>query len=66
VLGHHYDNSAKQQQWQGPIRMSRLPAADVGLAEVAAALSAFLLPPAAALLGSEDFNRSWPACGPLA
>jgi hypothetical protein len=63
VLGHHYDNSAKQQQWQGPIRRSRLPAADVSLAEVAAVLSPFLLPPTAALLAGEDFNRPAPIAG---
>jgi nucleotidyltransferase AbiEii toxin of type IV toxin-antitoxin system len=59
-----HDDDAKKRQWQGFVRKSKLPAGGVGLAEIAAELRAFLLPPTAALLAGVDFDRSWPAGGP--
>jgi predicted nucleotidyltransferase component of viral defense system len=59
-----FDDSTKQKQWQGFVRKSKLPAENASLAEIAAFLSAFLLPPTTALLVGEEFNSFWPPGGP--
>jgi predicted nucleotidyltransferase component of viral defense system len=59
-----YDDATKKEQWQGFVRKSKLPVGSVGLAEITAVLSAFLLPPTTALLAGEPFDQSWPAGGP--
>ena len=59
-----YDDSAKIQQWQGFVRKSKLPATSVGLADIAAALSAFLWPPTIGLLSGQEFKLAWPTGGP--
>jgi hypothetical protein len=61
-----YNDATKNQQWQGFIRKRKLPADGAGLAEIAAVMSGFLLPPMAALLAGENFNQSWPTGGPWA
>ena len=55
---------AKQTQWQGFVRKSRLQTAPASFAEVVAAISAFLGPIARVIANGEIFNGTWKAPGP--
>jgi hypothetical protein len=59
-----YENAEKIAQWNGFLRKGHIEAEGKSLAEVAAALRAFLMPPASAAAGDEDFSRVWKASGP--
>ncbi len=54
----------KQTQWQAFLRRGRLSADGASLADVTAALQAFLMPPASALAEGRLFDTMWPASGP--
>jgi Nucleotidyl transferase AbiEii toxin, Type IV TA system len=58
------DNPTKQLQWNVFLRKSATKTDVVSLAEVVTLLSAFLLPPAQALVRGEQFLAEWPAGGP--
>jgi predicted nucleotidyltransferase component of viral defense system len=58
------DDAAKNAQWQGFVRKSRLPADGTALPEIATALRAFLLPPAEAVRTGAGFARTWTPGGP--
>lgn len=55
---------AKETQWRGFLRKSRIVTAPGDLAQVIDALAAFLLPLARAILEGEQFTARWAAPGP--
>lgn len=55
---------AKQTQWQGFVRKSRLLTAPASFAEVVEAISGFLGPIAEAIANGEIFHGTWKAPGP--
>lgn len=59
-----YENPEKIAQWNGFLRKGHIEAEGKSLAEVAGALRVFLIPPASAAAGDEDFSRVWKASGP--
>jgi len=59
-------NAAKQTQWAGFLRKSRLQSAPVGFLEVTSAVSTFLRPVAEAVESGEAFEMRWRAPGPWA
>jgi predicted nucleotidyltransferase component of viral defense system len=59
-----HDDHAKRQQWQAFVHKSKLLTDGIGLAEIAAILRTFLLPPTAALRAGQPFEKSWPVGGP--
>ncbi len=59
-----HDDATKKLQWQGFVKKSKLPATDMGLVEIAAAMREFLLPPTAALVAGVELVKSWQPGGP--
>jgi hypothetical protein len=57
-------NAAKQTQWAGFLRKSRLENAPVNFLEVTSAVNTFLRPVAEAMESGEAFNMRWRAPGP--
>lgn len=55
---------AKELQWQGFLRRSRVAVTPPGLGLVVEALNQFLMPPLAALAAGVPFAESWPPGGP--
>jgi len=58
------NETAKQTQWQGFVRKSRLQAAPASFVEVVEAISDFLGPVAGAIANDEIFSGTWIAPGP--
>jgi predicted nucleotidyltransferase component of viral defense system len=58
------EEQAKQAQWEGFVRKSRLDNAPSRLEEVVEAIGTFLLPITGALAMGDDFEGTWSAPGP--
>lgn len=63
LTGAFGNEPAKQTQWQGFVRKSRLQTAPVSFAEVVEAISGFLGPVAVAIANGESFHGTWKATG---
>ena len=59
-----HDDRAKQAQWSAFIRKNRLPSNGLTLAQVAAVLREFLMPPTLAVAGGQPFTKVWLNGGP--
>jgi hypothetical protein len=57
-------DAAKQAEWRGFLRRSKLESGGITLHEVIEELRAFLLPPAAALAAGPGFDQQWEPTGP--
>lgn len=64
LTGAFGNESAKQTQWQGFVRKSRLQTAPASFAEAVEAISGFLGPIAGAIANGEGFHGTWKAPGP--
>jgi hypothetical protein len=64
LTGTFANDPAKQAQWTGFLRKSRLEGPPGDLPAVVAALAAFLLPVAEAASGGGEFNWGWEPPGP--
>jgi hypothetical protein len=61
-----HEDEGKRKQWQALLRKNKLDANGADLAQVAAVLRGFLMPPALAGAAGQEFEMSWPAAGPWA
>jgi hypothetical protein len=59
-----HDDAAKRTQWTAFLRRTGADVGGASFADVAIALHAFVLPPAAALVAAQPFDHVWSAGGP--
>jgi len=57
------DDSAKQTQWKGFLKKSKLTDAPADLSAVVNAIAGFLVPVAAAICSKKKFDQVWVASG---
>jgi len=58
------EDSAKQSQWSGFCRKSKIESAPKRLSEMISEIAAFLMPVAEAIVDQESFDRTWKPGGP--